>query len=129
MKFVEVPAPTPSRTVPLEGPLPKGEIVTIDVFGENALPQRRAGSARDPRLGFLSILKDLLPSDTVLDERAVTKAIEARSVASLKALGADLRCYARFVAEDGGIGLPGPVGPKLRFWSSWRTRRERAGCC
>ena len=23
----------------------------------------------------------------------------------------------------------GPVGPKLRFWSSWRTRRERAGCC
>ena len=25
--------------------------------------------------------------------------------------------------------LQGPVGPKLRFWSSWRTRRERAGCC
>jgi type IV secretion system protein VirB11 len=25
--------------------------------------------------------------------------------------------------------LEGPVGPKLRFWSSWRTRRERAGCC
>ena len=25
--------------------------------------------------------------------------------------------------------LIGPVGPKLRFWSSWRTRRERAGCC
>src|SRR3546814_11899972 len=23
----------------------------------------------------------------------------------------------------------GPVGPKLRFWSSWRTRRERPGCC
>src|SRR3546814_210370 len=26
-------------------------------------------------------------------------------------------------------GQKGPVGPKLRFWSSWRTRRERAGCC
>ena len=25
--------------------------------------------------------------------------------------------------------IAGPVGPKLRFWSSWRTRRERAGCC
>lgn len=28
-----------------------------------------------------------------------------------------------------GTLLHGPVGPKLRFWSSWRTRRERAGCC
>jgi len=123
MKFVEVPAPKPSRTVPLDGPLPKGEIVTIDTFGENALPQRRAGSARDPRLGFLSILKDLLPSDTVLDERAVTKAIEARSVASLKALGADLRCYARFVAEDGGIGLPATP----QRLSGWVDSLEEAG--
>ena len=29
----------------------------------------------------------------------------------------------------GTLVLIGPVGPKLRFWSSWRTRRERAGCC
>lgn len=37
----------------------------------------------------------------------------------------------RFVAECRRTRtiLPGPVGPKLRFWSSWRTRRERAGCC
>src|SRR3546814_8002802 len=27
------------------------------------------------------------------------------------------------------VAQGGPVGPKLRFWSSWRTRRERAGCC
>src|SRR3546814_7019685 len=24
------------------------------------------------------------------------------------------------------VAQGGPVGPKLRFWSSWRTRRERA---
>lgn len=29
---------------------------------------------------------------------------------------------------NGGSQI-GPVDPKLRFWSSWRTRRERAGCC
>src|SRR3546814_355320 len=29
----------------------------------------------------------------------------------------------------GGSGGIGPVGPKLRFWSSLRTRRERAGGC
>lgn len=106
MKFVEVPAPKPSRTVPREGPTPEGEIVMIDISGETKLPQRRSGSARDPRVGFLSVLKELLLEEAVLDEHSVTKAIEARSAASLKALGADLRCYARFIAETGGIGLP-----------------------
>lgn len=104
MKFVEVPAAKPARTVPREGPMPEGEIVTINTSGE--LPQRRAGSARDPRIGLLSILRELLPQGTALDERAVAKAIEARSGASLKALGADLRCYACFVVEEEGIGLP-----------------------
>ena len=32
-------------------------------------------------------------------------------------------------ARHAKAALDGPVGPKLRFWSSWRTRRERAGCC
>jgi site-specific recombinase XerC len=32
-------------------------------------------------------------------------------------------------ADEARRLLDGPVGPKLRFWSSWRTRRERAGCC
>lgn len=115
MKFMEVPAAKSTRTVPREGPLPEGEIVTIDASGETGLPQRRSGSARDPRSGFLSILKELLPEETALDERAVTKAIEARSLASLKALGADLRCYGRFVAEEGGIGLPA-TPERLSHW-------------
>jgi hypothetical protein len=37
----------------------------------------------------------------------------------------DIRFDERLVPDR----LVGPVGPKLRFWSSWRTRRERAGCC
>ena len=106
MKFVEVPSPKPSRTVPREGPPPEGEIVTIDTSGGSALPQRRSGEALDPRVSFLLVLEELLSKETACDERAVTKAIEARSVASLKALGADLRCYERFVAEEGGVGLP-----------------------
>ena len=125
MRFVEIPAPKLSRTVPREGPLPKGEIVTIDTSGGSALPQRRSGEALDPRVSFLLVLEELLPKGNALDERGVNKAIEARSVASLKALGADLRCYARFVAEEGGVGLPATAQRLSRWIDELEDRGQR----
>lgn len=95
-----------AKSVAAQRPTVLSEIVTVLTGGEVPLPQRRGGSARCPNLHLAQLLQQLAAEGAALIELNFRKAVEARSTASIKALAADLSCYARFSSERGGIALP-----------------------
>lgn len=82
------------------------EIVTILAPGEAELPRRRSGFAQNRETQLVALLQELTREGAGLVELNFRKSLEARAPASIKALAVDLDCYARFLAEQGGIGLP-----------------------
>ena len=62
--------------------------------------------------------------------RAMLNVLAARPRETILDVGCGTGSFAAMLkASEPAARVIGPVGPKLRFWSSWRTRRERAGCC
>lgn len=82
------------------------EIVTVVPPGEAPLPQRRPSTPRAPEIHLARLLEKLSGEGAALVELNFRKGLEARAPASIRALAADLDCYARFSGERGGIGLP-----------------------
>jgi integrase len=85
---------------------PVGEIISVLPAGEARLPQRRAADGASPHVRFVAALGALVAGDFAVPELAFTKALEARSPATLRAMACDLESYARFVADAPGPGLP-----------------------
>lgn len=96
-------------------PVPEGEIVTVLAPGEARLPQRRVRPGLTTVERFVAVLSSLVDSDTVLAEVNFTKALEARSPATLRAMTCDLESYALFVGELAGAGLPASA-ERLAEW-------------
>lgn len=87
-------------------PMPAGEIVTVLPPGETRLPQRRSTRGSSPKDQFVTTLTELASADLAISELNFTKALEARSAATLRAMTCDLECYARFVADSPGATIP-----------------------
>jgi len=85
---------------------PEGEIVTIEPPGAGRLPQRRARAQISQLERIARVLEELLREDLAIPRLNFTKALEARSDATLRAVTCDLEAYASFVAAFPGPGLP-----------------------
>jgi integrase len=99
------------------------EIVTILAPGTAKLPHRRAGFAQDPSAQISELLEELAGEGASLVELNFTKSLEARAPASLKALAADLDCYARFSSRQGGIALPANESRIVAYIEDCEARR------
>jgi site-specific recombinase XerD len=83
-----------------------GEIISILAAGSAPLPQRRTATQPSPRDRFVHALSALVSADLAIPELNFTKALEARSPATLRAMVCDLDCYARFVSGSPGAAIP-----------------------
>jgi integrase len=83
-----------------------GEIITIVAPGAARLPQRRSAGGTAVLDRFVATLAALTAGDLAIPELAFTKALEARSPATLRAMACDLDCYARFAAAGPTPGVP-----------------------
>ena len=86
--------------------IPDGEIITIFGPGEAILPRRRLSPGPTTAERFVAILGSLVDSGTCVAELNFTKALEARSPATLRAMACDLESYAAFADALAGVGLP-----------------------
>ena len=118
-----LPASTRERRLPKPSDAISGEIVTVRAPGEAQLPQRRSGGAQDRETQFVALLQDLTGEGAGLVELHFRKSLEARAPASIKALAVDLACYARFVAGQGGIGLPANEARLVAYIEACEVRR------
>ncbi|WP_338053923.1 tyrosine-type recombinase/integrase [Sphingobium estronivorans] len=100
-----------------------GEIVTVLAPGEARLPQRRSGAAQDRATQLVALLQALTGEGAGLVELNFTKSLEARAPASIKAIAVDLDCYARFVAGQGGIGLPASEARLVAYIDDCEARK------
>ena len=78
--------------------MPDGEIITVLGPGEANLPRRRLSPGPTTAERFVAILGSLADSDTAVAELDFTKALEARSPATLRAMTCDLESYALFAS-------------------------------
>ncbi len=117
--------PVPAHTA--RAPAPKtagsGEIVPIVAPSEAALPRRSAGRAQDRIAQLAHLFEELTGDDASLVALNFQKSLEARADASVKALAADLDCYARFSARRGGIGLPADDARLVAYIDDCEDRR------
>lgn len=90
----------------VQGTIPVGEIVTVLAPGQTRLPQRRVRSGMTTVERFVAVLGSLVARETVVAELTFTKALEARSAATLRAMTCDLEGYALFASAVPGTGLP-----------------------
>lgn len=86
--------------------IPDGEIVTVLVPGEARLPRRRPSPGLTTVERFVAVLGSLVDGETAVAERNFTKALDARSPATLRAMTCDLESYALFASGLAGAGLP-----------------------
>ena len=100
-----------------------GEIITILAPGEAKLPVRRKGFAQNRETQLIALLKELTSEGTSLVELNFRKSLEARALASIKALAVDLDCYMRFSVKHGGIGLPADEARLVAYIDSCEARR------
>ena len=77
---------------------PAGEIVTVLAPGQGTLPRRRSRKGPTTIERFVAALGPLLDKDVTIAELHFTKALEARSPATLRAMTSDLASYATFIA-------------------------------
>jgi len=87
-------------------PVPEGEVVTVLGPSEARLPKRRARPGLTTVERFVAVLSSLVDGDTAVAKVNFTKALEARSPATLRAMTCDLEGYTLFASEQAGAGLP-----------------------
>ena len=73
---------------------------------EARLPKRRARPGLTTVERFVAVLSSLVDGDTAVAKVNFTKALEARSPATLRAMTCDLEGYTLFASEQAGAGLP-----------------------
>ncbi|HJU77283.1 MAG TPA: integrase, partial [Sphingomicrobium sp.] len=95
--------------------VPEGEIVTVLAPGAARLPRRRARPGLTIVERFVAVLSSLVDGDTTVAKVNFTKALEARSPATLRAMTCDLESYALFVGAHAGAGLPASA-ERLAEW-------------
>ncbi|ALH83033.1 MAG TPA: tyrosine-type recombinase/integrase [Novosphingobium sp.] len=86
--------------------MPEGEVVTVLGPSEARLPKRRARPGLTTVERFVAVLSSLVDGDTAVAKVNFTKALEARSPATLRAMTCDLEGYTLFASEQAGAGLP-----------------------
>ena len=86
--------------------MPEGEVVTVLGPSEARLPKRRARPGLTTVERFVAVLSSLVDGDTAVAKVNFTKALEARSPATLRAMACDLESYAAFADALAGVGLP-----------------------
>ena len=95
--------------------IPAGEVVTVLAPGEAHLPRRRLSPGLTTAGRFVAILGSLVDCGTTVAELNFTKALEARSPATLRAMTCDLESYAAFAGALAGAGLPASA-ERLAEW-------------
>lgn len=81
------------------------------------------GAGRDPAAQLVGLLAALTGEGAALVELHFRKSLEAREPASVKALMVDLACYARFTAQQGGIGSPANEARLIAYIDYCEARR------
>src|SRR6218665_1430691 len=79
-------------------PVPEGEVVTVLGPSEARLPKRRARPGLTTVERFVAVLSSLVDGDTAVAKVNFTKALEARSPATLSAMTCDLERYTLFAS-------------------------------
>ncbi len=105
--------------------VPEGELVIVLAPGEVRLPRRRASSGLTAVERFVAVLAGLVDSETAVAELNFTKALEARSPATLRAMTCDLEGYALFAAELVGSGLPASAERLVQWIDHLETARQK----
>ena len=105
--------------------IPEGEVVTVLAAGEAHLPRRRRANGPAAIDRFVAILGSLVDSDTAVAKLNFTKALEARSPATLRAMTCDLESYAAFASALAGTGLPASAERLVEWIDHLEGARQR----
>ena len=105
--------------------IPEGEVVTVLAAGEAHLPRRRRANEPAAIDRFVAILGNLVDSDTAVAKLNFTKALEARSPATLRAMTCDLEGYAAFASALAGTGLPASAERLVEWIDHLEVARQR----
>ncbi len=106
-------------------PAPEGEIITVLAPGEARLPRRRARPGLTTVERFVAVLSSLVDGNTAVAKVNFTKALEARSPATLRAMTCDLESYALFASELAGAGLPASAERLVEWIDHLEASRQR----
>ncbi|MDE2442373.1 MAG: tyrosine-type recombinase/integrase, partial [Betaproteobacteria bacterium] len=93
--------------------------------GEARLPKRRARSGLSTVERFVAVLSSLVDSKTVVAKVNFTKALEARSPATLRAMTCDLESYALFASGQSGAGLPASAERLVEWIDHLEVSRQK----
>lgn len=104
---------------------PAGEIVTVLAPGQGTLPRRRARKGPTTIERFVVTLGPLLDKDVTIAELHFTKALEARSPATLRAMTSDLASYAVFAGDRRGPALPASAEQLTRWVDHLEAQRQK----
>jgi site-specific recombinase XerD len=102
-----------------------GEIVTVLAPGTGTLPRRRAHKGPTTIERFVAALGPLLDKDVTIAELNFTKALEARSPATLRAMTSDLASYAAFAGDLRGPALPASAEQLTRWIDHLEAQRQK----
>lgn len=116
-------APPPKRSA--SKPVPEGEVITVLAPGEARLPKRRAKPGLSTVERFVAVLSSLVDSDTTVAKVNFTKALEARSAATLRAMTCDLESYALFTRGHAGAGLPASAERLVEWIDHLEASRQK----
>lgn len=105
--------------------VPEGEIVTVLAPGEARLPKRRVRPGLTTVERFVAVLSSLVDSDTQVAELNFTKALEARSPATLRAMTCDLEGYALFACGLAGAGIPAAAERLVQWIDHLETASQK----
>jgi hypothetical protein len=105
--------------------LPAGEIVTVLAPGQGTLPRRRSRNGLTTIQRFVATLAPLLDKGVAIAELNFTKALEARSSATLRAMTSDLVSYAAFAGDPCGPALPASAEQLTRWVDQLEAQRQK----
>jgi integrase len=103
-------------------PLTVGDIVTVLQAGAGILPKRKAGRAIDRVAQLTALIGSLVADGSAIDQLAYRKGLEARALASAKALANALACYADFCQRVRVPGLPASVARIVGYLEDCEAR-------